>query len=76
MISHETIYRHVWRDKSTGGILKEEQDPRLIGNAVTIDTYKYLGNRRKKAYAEWEARQKGQPLPETPKKKGKKAADE
>ena len=57
-------------------ILKDEKDPRVLGNAAIFDTYKYLGNRSKKGYAEWEAAQKGQPLPEEPKKKGKKSADE
>ena len=57
-------------------ILKDEKDPRVLGNEAIFDTYKYLGNRKNKGYAEWEARQKGLPLPEEPKKKGKKAADE
>ncbi|MCF7785541.1 MAG: sulfatase [Prosthecobacter sp.] len=56
--------------------LKEEKDPRALGNEAIFDTYKYLGNRKNKGYAEWEAAQKGQPLPEVPKKKGKKDADE
>jgi N-sulfoglucosamine sulfohydrolase len=54
-------------------ILKEEKDPRVLGNAAIFDTYKYLGNRKGKGYAEWEAAQKGQPLPEEPKKKRKGA---
>ena len=55
------------------GILKEEKDPRALGNEAIFDTYKYLGGRKGKGYAEWEAAQKGQPLPEEPKKKkGKK----
>jgi arylsulfatase A-like enzyme len=50
-------------------MLKDEKDPRVLGNAAIFDTYKYLGNRKNKGYAEWEAAQKGQPLPEEPKKK-------
>lgn len=52
--------------------LKEEKDPRALGNAAIFDTYKYLGKRTGKGYAEWEAAQRGIPLPELPKKKGKK----
>ena len=48
-------------------MLVEEQDPRALGNGAIFDTYKYLGNRAKKGYAEWEARQKGK-LPSTPQK--------
>ena len=58
------------------GLLKKEKDPRALGNEAIFDTYKYLGARKNKGYAEWEAAQKGQPLPEVPKKKGKKDADE
>lgn len=54
------------------GILKEEKDPRALGNEAIFDTYKYLGGRKGKGYAEWEAAQKGQPLPEEPKRKRKK----
>ncbi len=57
-------------------MLVAEQDPRALGNGAIFDTYKYLGNRAKKGYAEWEARQKGAPLPEEPKKKGKEKSDE
>ena len=57
-------------------LLKQEKDPRALGNEAIFDTYKYLGARKKQGYAEWEAAQKGQPLPDTPKKKGKKDADE
>lgn len=55
-------------------MLKAEKDPRETGNAAIFDTYQYLGNRAKKGYAEWEARQKGLLPPEEPKKgkKGKK----
>ncbi len=53
-------------------MLKAEQDPRETGNAAIFDTYRYLGNRAKKGYAEWEARQKGLPLPEEPKKEKKR----
>jgi N-sulfoglucosamine sulfohydrolase len=53
--------------------LKEEQDPRALGNEAIFETYKYLGNRGSKGYAEWEAAQRGQPLPQP---KGKKGADE
>lgn len=55
-------------------MLKSENDPRETGNAAIFDTYQYLGNRAKKGYAEWEARQKGLLPPEEPKKgkKGKK----
>jgi hypothetical protein len=55
-------------------MLKAEQDPRETGNAAIFDTYQYLGNRAKKGYAEWEARQKGLLPPEEP-KKGKKKKD-
>ena len=60
-------------------MLKAEQDPRETGNAAIFDTYQYLGNRAKKGYAEWEARQKGLLPPEEPKaekkKKGKKTEE-
>lgn len=49
--------------------LKEEKDPRALGNAAIFDTYKYLGNRGTKGYAEWEAVQSGKLLPKTPPKK-------
>jgi N-sulfoglucosamine sulfohydrolase len=58
------------------GMLKEEKDPRVLGNGAIFDTYQYVGNHSKKGYAEWAARQRGVPLPEAPKKKGKKGADE
>jgi N-sulfoglucosamine sulfohydrolase len=58
------------------GILKEEKDPRALGNGDIFDTYKYFGARKNKGFAEFEAAQKGQPLPEPPKKKGKKAKGE
>jgi arylsulfatase A-like enzyme len=57
-------------------ILKEEKDPRVLGNAAIFDTYKYLGSRKNKGYAEWEAAHKGITLPEEPKKKKGKIADE
>lgn len=50
-------------------LLREEKDPRVVGDPAIFDTYQYLGNRSKKGYAEWEARQKGLPLPEVPKRK-------
>ena len=53
-------------------ILKDEKDPRALGGEAIFDTYKYLGNRTKKGYAEWDAKQRGIPLPEAP-RKGKKA---
>lgn len=56
--------------------LKEEKDPRALGNEAVFDTYKYLGKRTGKGYAEWEAAQRGIPLPELPKKKGRKAKQE
>ncbi len=49
-------------------LLREEKDPRVAGDPAIFDTYQYLGNRSKKGYAEWEARQKGLPLPEVPKR--------
>jgi len=55
--------------------LIEEKDPRALGNGAIFDTYKYLGNRSKKGYAEWEMRQKGI-LPPEPEKKRKKKAEE
>ncbi|MBX7211348.1 MAG: sulfatase [Verrucomicrobiaceae bacterium] len=55
--------------------LVEEQDPRALGNAAIFDTYKYLGNRGSKGYAEWEMRQKGL-LPPEPKKKKKKTEEQ
>jgi len=48
--------------------LVEEQDPRALSNGAIFDTYKYLGNREGKGYAEWEMRQKGLLPPETKKK--------
>lgn len=56
-------------------ILKDEKDPRALGGEAIFDTYKYLGNRTKKGYAEWEAKQRGIPLPEMPQKKGKGKKD-
>lgn len=55
-------------------MLVEEQDPRALGNGAVFDTYKYLGGRSSKGYAEWELRQKGL-LPPEPKKKKKKTAE-
>jgi len=49
-------------------MLKEEKDPRVLGDGAIFDTYKYLGNRKGKGYAEWEARQKGIVPPERPSK--------
>jgi hypothetical protein len=51
--------------------LVEEQDPRALGNGAIFDTYKYLGNREGKGYAEWEMRQKELLPPETKNKKNK-----
>lgn len=47
-----------------------EKDPRALGQGAVFDTYEYLGNRKKKGYAEWEASQKGKlpPSPESPQK--------
>jgi hypothetical protein len=44
-------------------LLREEQDPRVVADPAIFDTYQYLGNRKNKGYAEWEARQKVTPLP-------------
>lgn len=38
--------------------LIDEKDPRALGQESVFDTYKYLGNRSQKGYAEWEMRQK------------------
>jgi hypothetical protein len=38
--------------------LIDEKDPRALGQGSVFDTYKYLGNRGQKGYAEWEKRQK------------------
>jgi arylsulfatase A-like enzyme len=59
-------------------ILREEQDPRALGNGAIFDTYKYLGSRRK-AYDTWLQAQtfKPQPTPPNPvrgKNKNKQAA--
>ena len=54
--------------------LVEERDPRALGNGAIFDTYKYLGSRSGKGYAEWEMRQKGL-LPPEPKKKKKKSEE-
>ena len=56
-------------------MLIEEKDPRALGNGAIFDTYKYLGNRSSKGYAEWEMRQKGL-LPSEPEKKSRKKKDE
>lgn len=47
-------------------MLREEQDPRALGDAAVFDTYRYLGNRRNKGYDEWlKARQaQGKDSPE------------
>jgi hypothetical protein len=37
-------------------VLKNEQDPRALGNGDIFDTYKYLGSRRK-GYETWLAAQ-------------------
>ena len=34
-------------------MLKDEGDPRATGEAEVIETYKYMGNRSTKGYAEW-----------------------
>lgn len=34
-------------------MLRDEQDPRALGNAAVFDTYKYVGGRDKKGYDEW-----------------------
>jgi N-sulfoglucosamine sulfohydrolase len=55
--------------------LREEKDPRALGNGAIFDTYKYVGN-SSKGYDAWLARQQGK-LPPEPEKKGKKKkADE
>lgn len=34
-------------------VLKEEQDPRALGNGAIFDTYQYLGGRKTKGYDTW-----------------------
>jgi arylsulfatase A-like enzyme len=34
-------------------MLRQEQDPRALGNGAVFDTYKYLGNRGNRGYDEW-----------------------
>lgn len=41
-------------------MLRDEQDPRALGNGAIFDTYKYLGNRKNKGYDEWvQSQEKG-----------------
>ena len=56
-------------------LLREEQDPRALGQAAIFDTYQYVGGRQK-GYDTWlktqDAKLKGEAPPvETPKRPGK-----
>ncbi|GIW92875.1 MAG: heparan N-sulfatase [Pirellulaceae bacterium] len=43
-------------------LLRQEQDPRVLGNAAVFDTYRYVGPRQAKGYDEWLIRQGKPPL--------------
>jgi arylsulfatase A-like enzyme len=60
-------------------LLREEQDPRALGNSAIFDTYQYTAGRQK-AYDTWlkaqDAKLKGEtPTLESPKKAGRKKAE-
>lgn len=53
-------------------VLREEKDPRALGNAAIFDTYQYTGGRQK-GYDTWlKNQQEGKTTEPTPVKKGKK----
>ena len=66
------------------GMLKDEQDPRALGNGAVFDTYKYMGGRAK-GYDTWlkeqeariaeEMKAKAEEQAKNPKKKKGNAGD-
>jgi arylsulfatase A-like enzyme len=76
-LAHDLFYAGTLNELRTKmmALLKEDQDPRALGNAAILESYNYVGGRTK-AYDTWlkvqEAKAAGEPVPETAKKGNQK----
>jgi N-sulfoglucosamine sulfohydrolase len=76
-VAHDLFYAGTLNEMRTKmmTMLKEDKDPRALGDAAIFDTYQYVGGRGK-AYDTWlkaqEAKAAGEPVPVAPKNAAKK----
>jgi N-sulfoglucosamine sulfohydrolase len=76
-LAHDLFYAGTLNELRTKmmALLKEDKDPRVLGDAATLESYHYVGGRTK-AYDMWlkiqEAKAAGEPLPVVQKKGNQK----
>jgi N-sulfoglucosamine sulfohydrolase len=76
-VAHDLFYAATVNELRTKmmAMLREDKDPRVLGDAATLESYHYVGGRTK-AYDTWlkvqEAKAAGEPVPEVTKKGNQK----